>query len=91
MASLICPDCSVWVADVDDTSWRVTKKAEGVILEPSLTTSADLWSNLEVVEKRADEWRDRGVYDPMPPPPDPANSSVMLQCRCGERTRFEKP
>lgn len=91
MAKLTCPSCGVWLAAVDDASWRVRDKREGVVVEKSLVTSGDLWSDLEVVEKRADEWRDRGVYDPMPPPPDPVNSSLTLRCGCGEVTRFDRP
>ena len=91
MAELICPVCDEWLATVDDMSWRVRAKNDRVIVEDSLMTSRDLWSNLEVVEKRADEWRDRGVYDPMPPPPDPVNSAITLRCACGDVTRFERP
>jgi hypothetical protein len=91
MAQLSCPACTEWLANVDDVSWRVRDKSVDVVVEVDLVTSSDLWAELDVVEKRADEWRDRGVYDPMPPPADPVNSAVTLRCRCGESTRFDRP
>lgn len=91
MANLTCPSCGRWLAETDDVGWRVRRKNEDVDIEPCFLTSGDVWSNLDVVEKRAEEWRDRGVYDPMPPPPDPANSAVVLRCVCGESTRFDRP
>ena len=91
MAELSCLVCDEWLATVDDVTWRVRNKSQRVAVEGSLVTSRDYWSNLEVVEKRVEEWRERGVYDPMPPPPDPANSAVTLRCGCGEVNRFEHP
>lgn len=91
MAELNCLGCDEWLATVDDVTWRVCNKSRRVAVEGSLVTSRDYWSNLEVVEKRAEEWRERGVYDPMPPPPDPANASVTLRCGCGTVNRFEHP
>lgn len=91
MAQLTCPECSQWLATVDDRSWRVRDKGFDVVVEVDPVTSVDLWAEIEVLEKRADEWRDRGVYDPMPPPPDPANSSVTLRCGCGTSARFDRP
>ncbi len=91
MAQLTCPACGEWLAEVDDVSWRVRDKNADVAIEESFMTSDDVWSDLAVVEKRADEWRDRGVYDPLPPPPDPVNSAVTLRCKCEVSTRFDRP
>lgn len=91
MARLTCAACGSWLATVDDTSWRLTAKRPDVDVVPvSLdeAESTDVWSDLDVVEARALEWRDKGVYDPLPPPPDPPNNSVTLVCGCGERRRF---
>lgn len=91
MANLNCPHCGEWIAVVDDVAWRVQDKARGVVIEETSLTSNDLWSQIDVLERRADEWLDRGVYDPLPPPPDPVNSAVTLRCACGEAMRFERP
>lgn len=90
MARLTCPECHAWLADVSDDSWRVTNKGS-CIIEDAVSTSADLWADLDLVDKRADEWRIRGVYEPLPPPPDPPLIAVVLVCECGCRTRFERP
>lgn len=91
MANLNCSKCGEWLAEIDDTSWRLRRKSPSAGVSESLVTSSDLWSELEVVERRADEWRVRGVYDPMPPPPEPGNTAVTMTCGCGESTRFERP
>lgn len=93
MARLTCSSCGSWLATVDDVSWRLTaKRADVEVAEVSVAEadSADVWSDLEVVEARALEWRDKGVYDPLPPPPDPPNNSLTLVCGCGVRSRFER-
>ena len=90
MARLTCPDCLRWLADVSDETWRVVARGECEIqMEPS--SSSDLWSDFDLVEKRAEEWRPRGVFEPMPPPPDPPLESLTLTCGCGRRTRFDRP
>ena len=96
MARLTCPSCSAWVVDVSDHGWRVTGKADdAVVLDPCAAAgdvvSADLWADLDLVNARSEEWRDRGVYDPLPPPPDPPNSSLLVRCRCGEEAFFARP
>jgi hypothetical protein len=96
MAILICSACGGSYAEVDDVSWRLVSKAEGVEVlgfddAPSSAESADLWADLEVVEARADEWRDKGVYDPLPPRPEPPNSALTLRCACGTVTRHRGP
>jgi hypothetical protein len=84
------------VVDVSDHGWRVTAKAdEAVVLDPCADFddlgSSDLWADLDLVNARSEEWRDRGVYDPLPPPPDPPNSSVLVRCRCGVEALFARP
>lgn len=96
MARLTCPTCALWVADVSDHGWRVTAKADDAVLldpctEASRVESDDLWADLELATARSDEWRDRGVYDPLPPPPDPPNTAVLVRCRCGVETVFARP
>lgn len=90
MARLTCPACRAWLADVSDISWRVVDKGRCTI-EDAMSSSADLWADLDLVEKRADEWRLRGVYEPLPPPPDPPLTAVALVCECGRRSRFVRP
>jgi len=96
MARLTCGACDRFVAEVTDDGWRITHKAEGVeVVDVSETTaeadSASIWSDFDVVEARAEEWRDKGVYDPLPPPPDPPNSALALTCPCGRTTRHIRP
>jgi hypothetical protein len=96
MARLTCSDCGTWIADVSDLSWRLVAKRTDVAVEDVSDAlvdaeSADVWSDLVLANRRADEWRDKGVYDPLPPPPEPPNSSIVLVCGCGRRTRFERP
>ena len=96
MARLTCPRCGTWTADVSDSSWRLVAKRTDVRVEDVADSvvdaaSSDMWSDLEVASRRADEWRDKGVYDPLPPPPEPPNSSIVLVCGCGERTRHVRP
>jgi hypothetical protein len=91
MAQLTCSGCGQWLATVDDVSWRVQDKGDDVVVRVDPVTSGDLWAEIDVLEKRAEEWRDSGVYDPLPPPPDPVNSSVTLRCSCGTSTRFDRP
>ncbi len=91
MAQLICSACGVWNATVDDVTWRITDKNADIGVVESLATSDDVWSEFELVEKRREEWRDRGVYDPMPPPADPVASSITLRCGCAKVTRFDRP
>jgi hypothetical protein len=96
MARLTCPSCEAWLVDVSDHGWRVTAKAdEAVVLDPCADFddlgSSDLWADLDLVNARSEEWRDRGVYDPLPPPPDPPNSSVLVRCRCGVEALFARP
>lgn len=96
MARLTCSSCAAWLVDVSDHGWRVTAKAdEVVVLDPVSdapeVSSGDLWADLDLAEARSDEWRDRGVYDPLPPPPDPPNSVVMVRCRCGTEESFARP
>lgn len=96
MARLNCPSCGRWVVDVNDHSWRVTARAdEARILDPcerpGLVASDHLWADLDLVSARSEEWRDRGVYDPLPPPPDPPNSAVVMRCPCGVETAFDRP
>ena len=96
MARLTCPSCAAWLADVTDHGWRVAAKADDVVvLDPCVdasgVSSSELWADLELAVARSDEWRDRGVYDPLPPPPDPPNASLMLRCGCGSETLFTRP
>jgi hypothetical protein len=96
MARLTCPSCEAWLVDVSDHGWRVTAKADdALVLDPCVDSpvpvSADLWADLAVVNARSEEWRDRGVYDPLPPPPDPPNSSLLVRCRCGVEALFARP
>jgi hypothetical protein len=96
MASLSCPACSRWSVDVNDHTWRVTARATDVAIvdpceRPDLVASDHLWADLDLATARSEEWRDRGVYDPMPPPPDPPNSAVVVRCTCGTETVFERP
>jgi len=96
MARLTCPHCGTWTADVSDSSWRLVAKRADVRVEDVADSvvdaaSSDVWSDLEVANRRADEWRDKGVYDPLPPPPEPPNSSIVIVCGCGERTRHARP
>ena len=88
MARLNCPACGRLLVEVNDSTWRVTRKSEGVKIadptEKGLEIESDLiWSDFDVVQARADEWRDKGVYDPLPPPPDPPNQALLLECPCG--------
>ena len=96
MARLICPSCAAWLVDASDHGWRVTAKAaDATVLDPCVDASGadsrDLWADLEVASARSDEWRDRGVYDPLPPPPDPPNVSLVIRCLCGAETSFFRP
>jgi hypothetical protein len=90
MARLNCPVCRAWLADVSDESWRIVEKGQCTV-ESAVSSSADLWADLDLVEKRADEWRIRGVYEPLPPPPDPPLATLVLTCDCGHRSQFERP
>ena len=90
MARLTCPKCQTWLADVSNDSWRVVEKG-GCIIESVMSSSAELWADLDLVEKRADEWRIRGVYEPLPPPPDPPLVALTVTCDCGHQTRFRRP
>ena len=90
MARLNCPGCGSWLADVVEPTWMIVAKGECAV-EVDVTTSADVWADFDLVEKRAEEWRDRGVYDPTPPPPDPPLAAVTLLCDCGRRARFDRP
>ncbi|MEY4360760.1 MAG: hypothetical protein RL391_66 [Actinomycetota bacterium] len=96
MARLNCSACGDVNAEVNDESWRLVRKADDVDVlgfddGVSSADSADIWADLEVVEARAFEWRDKGVYDPLPPRPEPPNSMVALRCRCGAITRHRRP
>ena len=96
MARLTCPSCAAWLATVTDHGWRVTDKAaDVVVLDPCVdasgVSSGDLWADLELATARSEEWRDRGVYDPLPPPPDPPNVSLLLRCGCGAEALFARP
>ncbi len=90
MARLTCPVCRAWLADVSDESWRVLGKGICTI-ESVVSRSIDLWADLDLVDKRADEWRVRGTYEPLPPPPDPPLTALALVCECGQRSLFERP
>ena len=95
MARLTCPRCAAWLVDVSEDAWRVTARNQSCeVLDPCLDSPAvesdDLWADLELVNARTDEWRDRGVYDPLPPPPDPPNSAVLVRCACGIETLFPR-
>ncbi|MDA0370234.1 MAG: hypothetical protein O3C62_10665 [Actinomycetota bacterium] len=95
MASLNCPVCDRWSVDVNDHTWRVTARAADACIvdpceRPDLVPSERLWADLDLVSARSEEWRDRGVYDPMPPPPDPPNSAVVVRCSCGVETVFDR-
>ena len=96
MARLTCTSCSAWLVDVSDMGWRVTAKADdSSLLDPCVdgrgVESEDLWADLDLATARSDEWRDKGVYDPLPPPPEPPNTSVLVRCRCGAENRFVRP
>ncbi len=85
----------MWLADASDDAWRITAKAdEATILDPCVdgtgAVSSDLWADLDLTEARSQEWRDRGVYDPLPPPPDPPNTSLLVRCRCGAESSFAR-
>ena len=96
MAQLNCPSCGRWSVDVDDRTWRVTARPHDVDIvdpceRPDLVPSDHLWADLDLAAARSEEWRERGVYDPMPPPHDPPNSVVVVNCPCGVESVFERP
>ncbi|MGA0879412.1 MAG: hypothetical protein ACO3SP_09870 [Ilumatobacteraceae bacterium] len=90
MARLTCPECGSWLVEIAEATWLILDKGACAV-ESDLSTSEEVWADFDLVEKRADEWRERGVYDPLPPPPDPPRPSVTLICDCGRRTRFDRP